>query len=84
MRSQPLTPNQSPPTYHVDISVNQNWGELVDVFNQQTSQRLTFDSEIQITVVEIGLVWHPSSKTYKPDIRQIIIIPKYAPEQLTL
>jgi hypothetical protein len=62
--------------YQIKNVIKKSWGHLKSVYEQPTSQRLTFESENQITIVEVGLTWNTVSKSYIPDIKQIIEMTK--------
>ncbi|MCP4049864.1 MAG: hypothetical protein GY730_04070 [bacterium] len=65
-----------PQTFTIDKIIKKNWGKLISVFNQPTSERLTFEGKDQITIVQIGLKWDPHQKCYVPSIKQIIKLVK--------
>lgn len=52
------------------------WGKLVTVFDQPSAQRLTFESDTAITIVELSIKWSIQKKQNIPSIRQITLIKK--------
>ncbi|MFC1771014.1 hypothetical protein ACFLZV_03910 [Candidatus Margulisiibacteriota bacterium] len=63
-------------TFKIKNIIKKSWGKLVSVYEQPTSQRLTFDSDAQVTIIEVGLTWNAITKKYHPDIKQVIEIRK--------
>lgn len=73
-----LPTNNDPPPQHfrIDQVVEDDWGKLVTVYDQPTYQRFTFESDTQVTILHVGLVWDNKEGTYRPNIRQIIHLMK--------
>ncbi|NDC83357.1 hypothetical protein EB093_06840 [bacterium] len=59
--------------------VQYEWGRLVSVYDQPNFQRMTFESDVAITVVQIGLTWDNKENVYRPSVRQIVTLNKVAP-----
>ncbi len=75
----------SPQHFRIDQIVEDDWGKLVTVYDQPTYQRFTFESDTQVTILHVGLVWDNKEGTYRPNIRQVIHLMKkqksrYLPE----
>jgi len=60
----------------IDRVVQLSWGKLVTVYDQPTFQRLTFESDAAITVLQIGLTWDNKENTYRPAVKQVMSIKK--------
>lgn len=65
-----------PKIYKVNYAIDKTWGKLVAVFDQPNAQRLTFENDTQVTIVQVGLIWDSASKTFEPTITQIIELKK--------
>ena len=65
-----------PKIYKVNYAIDKTWGKLMAVFDQPNSQRLTFENDTQVTLVQVNLVWESVSKTFEPTITQIIELKK--------
>lgn len=62
--------------FDIDHVVQLSWGKLVTVYDQPTFQRLTFESDTAITVLQIGLTWDNKENTYRPAVKQVMSIKK--------
>jgi hypothetical protein len=62
--------------YSVNEVLKKEWGTIISVYDQPSSQRITFESDTQITVIEMGLKWNPKTRTYTPSIKQVIELKK--------
>jgi hypothetical protein len=74
--------DEKPKLFTIENIIEKNWGKLISVFNQPTSERLTFESKEQVTIVQIHLKWHAKEKCYAPSIQQIIKLPKSSTENI--
>jgi hypothetical protein len=66
----------TPQHFRIDQVVEDDWGKLVTVYDQPTYQRFTFESDTQVTVLHVGLVWDNKEGTYRPNVRQVIHLVK--------
>jgi len=62
--------------FHLDHVAKYDWGRLAAVYDQPSFQRLTFENDTTITIVQVGLAWDNKENTYRPSIRQVISISK--------
>lgn len=62
--------------FKLDNVVQYDWGKLMAVYDQPNFQRMTFESDTAITIVQIGLVWDNKENTYRPSVRQIVTLNK--------
>lgn len=69
-------PEVAPQHFRIDDIVEDDWGKLVTVYDQPTYQRFTFESDTQVTILHVGLVWDNKEGTYRPNIRQVIHLMK--------
>ena len=60
------------PTFVLDGVIDSEWGDLVAVFDQKNSQRLTFDNDGVITLVSLHLTWSSKENAFVPKVRQVI------------
>ncbi len=67
---------EEPKLFTLETSASHDWGRLISVYDQPNYQRLTFESDRQITIVQIGLIWDNKDNVYRPSIRQIISVLK--------
>ena len=65
-----------PKEFRLDHVAKYDWGRLASVYDQPVFQRMTFESDTTITIVQVGLAWDNKENTYRPSIRQIISISK--------
>ena len=66
----------APQQFRIDEIVEDDWGKLVTVYDQPTYQRFTFESDTQVTILHLGLVWDNKEAVYRPNIRQVIHLMK--------
>ena len=73
-----LPTNNDPPPQHfrIDQIVEDDWGKLISVYDQPTYQRFTFESDSQVTILHVGLVWDNREGSYRPNIKQVIHLMK--------
>lgn len=62
--------------FDIDQLVDVSWGKLISVYDQPTLQRMTFESDAAITVLQLGLTWDNKENTYRPSVKQVITIKK--------
>lgn len=62
--------------FRIDNVVGAEWGKLVSVYDQPTYQRFTFESDSQITILHVGLIWDNRENAYRPNVRQVIHLRK--------
>lgn len=62
--------------FDIDQVVDVSWGKLISVYDQPTLQRMTFESDSAITVLQLGLTWDNKENTYRPAIKQVITLKK--------
>lgn len=67
---------EAPKEFLVDHVAKYDWGRLAAVYDQPAFQRLTFETDSMITIVQVGLAWDNRENMYVPSIRQIISISK--------
>jgi len=67
---------EEPKEFRLDHVAKYDWGRLASVYDQPSFQRMTFESDTTITIVQVGLAWDNKENTYRPSIRQIISISK--------
>lgn len=60
------------PTFLLEGVIDPAWGELVAVFDQKNSQRLTFENDGLITLVSLHLTWSSKENAFVPKLRQVI------------
>ena len=66
----------APQHFRIDQIVEDDWGKLITVYDQPTYQRFTFESDTQVTILHLGLVWDNKEGMYRPNIRQVIHLMK--------
>lgn len=66
----------SPKVYSINYDTTHKWGKLVSVFDQPNIQRLTFENDEAITIVQLGLTWDGQTKTFQPSLTQVIELRK--------
>ena len=77
----PAAGDAKPQHFWIDQVVENDWGKLITVYDQPTYQRFTFESDSQVTILHVGLVWDNKEGTYRPNVRQIIhLVKKKSPD----
>jgi hypothetical protein len=71
---------EEPKMFTIDHVAQHEWGKLISVYDQPTYQRLTFESDTHITIVQLGLAWDNKENTYRPSIKQVISVSKGEPK----
>ncbi len=72
----PVMAMDVPKEFLIEHVAKYNWGRLASVYDQPAFQRLTFESDTAITIVQVGLAWDNRENAYFPSVRQIITISK--------
>ncbi|NDD66733.1 hypothetical protein EBZ35_03660 [bacterium] len=71
-----LMANDEVKYFDIDQVVDTSWGKLISVYDQPTLQRMTFESDTAITVLQLGLTWDNKENTYRPSVKQVITLKK--------